>query len=113
MTSKFTSLILLSITSLLAGCGSQANNEALTTPTLLVITSTLSPTGTPRPSETALPPPPASQPTVPPVDGITSTQVNVRAEPSTVSNVLGIIPPDMRVEIVGKDPGENWWQICP
>jgi uncharacterized protein YraI len=35
----------------------------------------------------------------------------VRAEPSTASNVLGIIPPDMRVEIVGKDPGENWWQI--
>jgi uncharacterized protein YraI len=35
----------------------------------------------------------------------------VRAEPSTASNVLGIIPPDMRVEIIGKDPGENWWQI--
>jgi len=35
----------------------------------------------------------------------------VRAEPSTASNVLGIIPPDMRVEIVGKDPGGNWWQI--
>jgi uncharacterized protein YraI len=35
----------------------------------------------------------------------------VRTEPSTASNVLGIIPPDMRVEIVGKDPGENWWQI--
>jgi len=45
------------------------------------------------------------------VDGITSTQVNVRAQPSTVSNVVGIIPADMRVEIVGKDPGENWWQI--
>ena len=28
-----------------------------------------------------------------------------------MSNVLGIIPPDMRVEIIGKDPGENWWQI--
>ena len=35
----------------------------------------------------------------------------MRAGPSTVSNVLGIIPADMRVEIVGKDPGENWWQI--
>lgn len=45
------------------------------------------------------------------VDGITSTQVNVRAEPSTASNVLGIIPADMRVEITGKDPGGNWWQI--
>ena len=111
MTSKFTSLILLFITLLLAGCRFQANSEALTTPTLLVITSTLPSTGTPRPSETALPPSPASQPTLAPVDGITSIQVNVRAEPSTVSNVLGIIPADMRVEIVGKDQGENWWQI--
>ncbi len=45
------------------------------------------------------------------MDGITSTQVNVRAEPSTASTVLGIIPADMRVEITGKDPGGNWWQI--
>jgi uncharacterized protein YraI len=61
------------------------------------------------PSETPLPP--TSPPTIAPVDGITSTQVNVRAEPSTASNVLGIIPADMRVEITGKDPGGNWWQI--
>jgi len=111
VTSKFISLILLCIISLLAGCSFQADSEALTTPTLLVITSTLAPTLTPRPSETPLSLPPSSHPTVPPVDGITSTQVNVRTEPSTASNVLGIIPPDMRVEIVGKDPGENWWQI--
>jgi uncharacterized protein YraI len=45
------------------------------------------------------------------VEGITSTQVNVRAEPSTASNVLGIIPSNTRVEITGKDPGESWWQI--
>ena len=46
-----------------------------------------------------------------PVEGITSTQVNVRAEPSTGSEVLGVILPNTRVEIVGKDPGESWWQI--
>jgi uncharacterized protein YraI len=45
------------------------------------------------------------------VDGITLTQVNVRTEPSTASNVLGVIPADMRVEITGKDPGGDWWQI--
>jgi uncharacterized protein YraI len=45
------------------------------------------------------------------VEGLTSTQVNVRAEPSTASNVLGMIPPNTRVEITGKDPGESWWQI--
>jgi uncharacterized protein YraI len=42
---------------------------------------------------------------------MTSAQVNVRAEPSTASNVLGILPADTKVEITGKDPGENWWQI--
>ena len=42
---------------------------------------------------------------------MTSTQVNVRAEPSTASNVLGMIPANTKVEITGKDPGENWWQI--
>jgi uncharacterized protein YraI len=82
-----------------------------TTSTLGVITSTVNLTSTPHPSETSLPSVPTRQMTLTPVDGITSTQVNVRAEPSTASNVLGIIPPDMRVEIVGKDPGENWWQI--
>ena len=46
-----------------------------------------------------------------PVEGMTSTQVNVRAEPSTSSAVLGILPPDTKVEITGKDPGEGWWQI--
>jgi uncharacterized protein YraI len=45
------------------------------------------------------------------VEGITSTQLNVRAEPSTASAVLGVIPANSRVQIVGKDPGEGWWQI--
>ena len=35
----------------------------------------------------------------------------MRSEPSTASNVLGVIPADMRIEITGKDPGGNWWQI--
>jgi uncharacterized protein YraI len=46
-----------------------------------------------------------------PVEGVTSTQINVRAEPSTSSNILGIIPANTKVEITGKDPGEHWWQI--
>ena len=75
--------------------------------TTFVGTSTLPAPPAPALSETPLPPPP----TMPPAEGITSTQVNVRVEPSTASNVLGIIPADMRVEITGKDPGGNWWQI--
>jgi uncharacterized protein YraI len=42
---------------------------------------------------------------------MTSTQINVRAEPSTGSDVLGMLPANSRVEITGKDAGENWWQI--
>jgi uncharacterized protein YraI len=45
------------------------------------------------------------------VEGTTSTQLNVRAEPSTASSVLGIIPANTKVQITGKDPAGNWWQI--
>jgi uncharacterized protein YraI len=87
-------------------CASGVQGEVKTTPTLSVVTSTLPPSATPARSET---PPP--QPTANPIAGVTSTQVNVRAEPSTASNVLGIIPANTQIEITGKDPGGNWWQI--
>ena len=45
------------------------------------------------------------------MQGTTSTQLNVRAEPSTTSDVLGIIAANQSVQIVGQDPGGNWWQI--
>ena len=87
------------------------NNEAPATATLFTITSTLTPPLTPVPSASPLPPPLRSQPTVVPVEGTSATQINVRAEPSTASNILGIIPANTKVEITGKDPGENWWEI--
>lgn len=58
-----------------------------------------------------MPLPAAAEPTIAPVEGTTSTQVNVRAEPSTASSMLGMIPANTKVEITGKDPGESWWQI--
>jgi uncharacterized protein YraI len=45
------------------------------------------------------------------VEGTSSTQINVRSDPSTAGTVLGIIAPNTKVQIVGKDPGGNWWQI--
>jgi uncharacterized protein YraI len=104
---KYVSILLLAV--FCAGCGIQVEVNETMTPTAWVITSTLPPTVTPRPSETPLPPPPL--PTVAPVEGIASTQVNVRAEPSTASEVFGIIAANTKVEIVGRDTGENWWQI--
>jgi len=93
----------------LAGCTVEVRAESTATVAPIIITATLPPTLIPRPSETPLPPPP--QPTIAPVQGTTNTQLNVRAEPSTTSEVLGIIPAQASVQIVGKDPGENWWQI--
>ena len=94
-----------------AGCGVKVSEIEAATPTLQIITATLLPTSTPHAAqaETPLPPPPS--PTLTPADGITSTQLNVRAQPSTASDVLGIIPANRKIQIVGKDPGENWWQI--
>ena len=45
------------------------------------------------------------------MDGATATQINVRSEPSTAGSVLGIVPANTRVQIVGRDPGRSWWQI--
>jgi uncharacterized protein YraI len=95
------------LTLLSTGCGIREDATPPQAP--LIITATLPPTLTQSPSETPLPPPPT--PTVAPVEGTASTQLNVRAEPSTASAVLSIIPPNTKVEIIGKDPGGSWWQI--
>ena len=73
--------------------------------------ATIASPSTLAPAPTDTPILPAAQPTPAPVEGITSTQVNVRAEPSTASSVLGIIAANTKVEITGKDPAGNWWQI--
>jgi uncharacterized protein YraI len=102
-------LVILIIFLPAAGCNTRQNITVTPASPSFTATLTFPSTLTPAPSETPLPPPP--QPTAVPVEGITSTQVNVRSEPSTVGNVLGIIPPGTKVEITGRDPGGNWWQI--
>jgi uncharacterized protein YraI len=99
-------LALLSVLS--ASCSFGIRETEAPTQATFIITATLLVTSIPQPSETPLPPP---QPTTALVQGTTSTQVNVRAEPSTASDVLGIIPANTNVEITGKDPGQSWWQI--
>ena len=84
-------------------------SESTETAVPFIITATLPPTLTTHPSETFLPPPPP--PTIVPVEGISSTQLNVRVEPSTASEILGIIAANTKVQIVSKDPAGNWWQI--
>ncbi|HET9911601.1 MAG TPA: SH3 domain-containing protein [Anaerolineales bacterium] len=104
---RLSSVVLIALTLFSTGCGVEIRNVA--TPSPIPLTATLPVILTQAPSETPLPPPP--QPTVASVEGTTSTQINVRAEPSTSSNVLGIIPANTNLEIIGKDLGGNWWQI--
>lgn len=104
---KFVSIVWLAI--VCAGCSFSVDVIEADAPTEFVVTSTLPPSPTSKPSETPLPPPPTG--TVVPAAGTTSTQVNVRVEPSTSSEVVGIIPENTNVEIIGKDPGGNWWLI--
>ncbi len=93
-------------------CNIPSNEEeSVTTPAVFIGATALPATLTPPPSETSLPPPLRSQPTIAPIEGTTSSQINVRAEPSTGSNILGMIPVNTKVEILGKDIGGNWYQI--
>jgi uncharacterized protein YraI len=105
-------VIFLLLTLLITGCGVEVRRTSPSTATPVLLTLTLPATLGPAPPETSSPiPPQPTTPSVVPAEGTTLDQVNVRAEPSTASNILGIIPANTKVEIVGKDPGESWWQI--
>src|SRR5215207_8488015 len=93
----------------ISSCTANASPTQMASAISFVLTATLQPTLTALPTET--PPHPLPTPTVAPVEGVSSTQLNVRADPSTASAVLGIIPPNTTVEINGKDLGGSWWQI--
>jgi uncharacterized protein YraI len=45
------------------------------------------------------------------VEGMTTTQVNVRAEPSTASASLGLVGIFAKVQISGRDSSGSWFQI--
>ena len=79
------------------------------TPTLYVITATLP--ATPVPSITFTPIPPTPSPTIQPIPGMTTTQVNVRGEPSPAGRQLGLLGPFVNVQIVGKNAAGDWYVI--
>ncbi len=94
---------------LTAGCSVNLSGAGAGTPTLFVITSTLPASLPPPPSSTPLPA--AATATTAPVEGLTTTQVNVRSDPSSAGSALGIIGLSAKVEISGKDSGGNWYRI--
>jgi uncharacterized protein YraI len=107
VTSRLLLFSILILTIVSAGCG--ATSTPSPAPTLWLVTATLPATPTLPP--TVSPPSATALPTPPPIEGTTTTQLNVRAEPSTGSASLGMVAPFIKVQIVAKDAGGNWLQI--
>ena len=72
---------------------------------ILVLTPTITSTmSVPAENETATPTPSL-------IEGVTTTQVNVRSEPSTAGETLGMIGIFAKVQIIAKDASGSWYQI--
>lgn len=103
-------LLALTLSALAAACG--APQAAPATPTPLFVTASLPPgeaSSTPPPTQTPLPA--TALPTAAPIEGSTTSQLNVRSEPSTASASLGMLDAFSRVQVVAKDAGGNWYQV--
>jgi uncharacterized protein YraI len=96
-----------------AGCGGNIANTFTATPDF--VTATLPLMLSPLAAETstlpALVPSVVKESNMSPVEGTTTTQVNVRAGPSTASESLGMVSPFVKVQIIGKDASGSWYQI--
>jgi uncharacterized protein YraI len=79
------------------------------------VTATLPAITAPLATQMSIPPTPMANisgvPTISPIDGTTTTQVNVRTETSTASETLGLIEQFAKVQIIGKDASGSWYQI--
>lgn len=83
--------------------------DTMLIPTDAPITATLYPTFTPRATVTPLPS--TAMPTVEPVTGKATAQINVRQRPSTSSESLGMLSINAEVQIIGRDEGTTWYQV--
>ncbi|MBI5354293.1 MAG: SH3 domain-containing protein [Chloroflexi bacterium] len=119
MIHKYISLF-LAILIFCSSCGLNISNESAFTATPGFVTATLQPTRISAPTNTPFPVTPApvtsatviAEGTTPPsVEGTTTTQLNVRAEPSTASESLGIINQFSPVQVIGKDASGSWYQV--
>jgi uncharacterized protein YraI len=107
--------LLLAITILCTGCDMNIVGGNAFTATPDFVTATL-PSNLVLPTiETSIPNDPtlaaSSEPTIIPINGTTTTQVNVRSEPSTVGDSLGIVPAFSEVQVIGKEEYGKWYQI--
>lgn len=101
---------------LCSSCSGNIPNAFTVTPDF--VTATLPSTMIPRvgqatqvPTQTEPVPSTVTESNISPIEGITTTQVNVRAGPSTASESLGLIGPFVKVQVIGKDANGSWYQI--
>lgn len=90
-----------------SGCDTAPATPTVSLPEF--ITATLPVPSAPMATQT--PVPPTIAPTIAPIAGTTTTEVNVRADTSTASSSLGTIPAFSAVQIIGKDASGNWLRI--
>ncbi len=110
---------LLAVMLMCSSCVLNITNENSFTATPGFVTSTLPPTKIPPPTHTSIPTTPTAdviagtEEPIPSalIEGVTTTQLNVRAEPSTASETLGIVNQFATVQIIGRDASGSWYQI--
>ncbi len=94
------------------------------TAVVIVINETATPLPVPLSTDTATPVPlPTSTPTATPVPRPTHTPtptipqimsaiaVNIRSGPGTNYPVLGVLPPNQPLQVVGRNDAGTWWQV--
>ncbi len=107
-------LLLVFIIILSAGCGANPAGQTATpdfATAVLPFTSTPVSTPTLALLSTEAVSGETSAPGIAPSAGTTTTQINVRAEPSTASETLGMIGIFTSVQVNGKDASGSWYQI--
>ncbi len=104
--------LLLASVLLCAGCTGDMT-PAIAEP--VFFTATLPPTSAPQATQTIAPLAPtlaiAETAGLILVEGMTTTQVNVRVEPSTASASLGLVGIFVKVQVSGRDASGSWFQI--
>ncbi|MBI3169538.1 MAG: SH3 domain-containing protein [Chloroflexi bacterium] len=90
-----------------SGCDATPTTPSIALPEF--VTATLPATSAPITTQTS--PSPTTAPTIAPLAGTTTSEVNVRVDTSTASESLGTIPAFSTVQIVGKDISGIWFRI--
>jgi uncharacterized protein YraI len=101
--------LLLAISIFSTGCGVNIATEDIATEAPQFVTATLPPSPIPPATQSFAAPTPV--PAIVPIEGTTTTQVNVRAQTSTASATLGIVNSFTKVEVIGRDASGSWYQI--